>query len=173
MNDESLMVENNRPIWELLAPYIGNASSMCPRLCRIRITVWFATIKCDLIGSFLWTEMSFRPSDSSPSGGGRCCDMMGRRPSRGHHLWPEHNRHWPTSSSILFLVSSLLILAIANAHQQLPTAAGTSILYIFFPTLMAVTSVMCVRLWGYYTGDGRRWMRNPFKLSRRPVNFAF
>ncbi|XP_046438745.1 uncharacterized protein LOC124190212 isoform X2 [Daphnia pulex] len=69
-------------------------------------------------------EMSFRPSDSSLSGGGRCCDMMGRRPSHGHHLWPEHNRHWRTSSSILFLVSSLLILAIANAHQQLPTAAG-------------------------------------------------
>ncbi|EFX89821.1 hypothetical protein DAPPUDRAFT_232857 [Daphnia pulex] len=61
-------------------------------------------------------EMSFRPSDSSPSGGGRCCDVMGLR--------PEHNRHWRTSSSILFLVSSLLILAIANAHQQLPTAAG-------------------------------------------------
>lgn len=100
--------------------------------------------------------MSFRPSDSSPSAGGRCCDMMGRRPSHGHHLWPEHNRHWRTSSSILFLVSSLLILAIANAHQQLPTAAGTSIfcLFVFFSSnfdgsyVSYVYKVVGVLYWG-------------------------
>ena len=89
--------------------------------------------------------MSFRPSDNT-SGGGRCCDMMtGRRPLHGYQLLPEHNRHWRTwpSSSILFLVFGLLILAIANAHQQLPTAGTYK--YIL-QLLMAVMSV--VRLCG-------------------------
>ena len=67
-------------------------------------------------------QMTLRLSCSdnrTSSGGGcgdRCCDVMGRR--------PLHRHPWP--SILYFLLSTLLIFAmIANAHQQLPRAAGT------------------------------------------------